>query len=66
MLTMERVRRDFGKEVCRVCINNRYHIKLHHDDCRYHHKNGPCPQCGEDRHIVADFAKGTFWKRLFK
>ena len=52
MITISRIKKDFGGPICRSCINNRYSVKLSRKHCRYEKHSDVCPSCGERKHIV--------------
>lgn len=54
MVSMKTVIRDFGRPVCRRCINKRYHVNLQPQDFQYQEPYPRlCPNCKEVHHIVS-------------
>ncbi|MBQ2461525.1 MAG: hypothetical protein II504_03710 [Clostridia bacterium] len=63
MWTTKRIRREFGGNVCRHCINSMTGVHLYPRDCHYEAKRGICPRCHlENKHIVCGFTFGGKWK----
>lgn len=53
MVSMNTVLKDFGRPVCRRCINRQYRVHLQPQDCQYSWPYpSPCPNCKETHHIV--------------
>ncbi len=53
MLTVKRIKKRFGGNVCRQCINKTYHIHLRHKNCIYALPfPALCQCCREMKNIV--------------
>ena len=65
MLSTNRIKRRFGGEICRDCINMTYGSRLNPDDCRYGYVY-TCPCCGEIRSIVVGLSPMGRLKMLFR
>ena len=65
MLSTSRIKRKFGDNICRRCINRRYKVHLTPKDCRYGYYYA-CRSCHELHHIVTDFTLSGHLKMLFK
>ncbi|MGN0465791.1 MAG: hypothetical protein ACI4F9_05490 [Lachnospiraceae bacterium] len=52
---------DFG-ELCRKCINEKYHINLQPEDCYYCIYKYECSQCKKVKNIVFDIGFLSRWK----
>ncbi len=52
MLTISRIKKEYGAPICRRCINEQYHVNLRRKNCRYFKASDVCPRCGNTRHIV--------------
>ena len=66
MLTMEKVRSKIGGDICRRCINQRFHTYLQRQDCVYTSYPSRCRACKEMHYIVEGFSTASIFKRLFK
>ncbi len=56
MLTTGKIRKKYGGNVCRSCVNEILNIHLHPYECRYEKGRADCPGCGESgKHIVKGF-----------
>ncbi len=67
MVSIRTVIKDFGRPVCRRCINQKYNVNLQPQDCEY---DGPyaaiCSNCDEVHHIVIGFSLSGKFKMLTK
>ena len=54
MLGTKRIIDRFGDNICRHCINRKYRVHLHRNECKYGHVL-QCPCCHESHHIVTGF-----------
>ena len=65
MLTNEKIIKQFGRNICRRCINKSYNISLLNTDCYY---NFPypqkCPCCNEMKNIVTGFRLSGYLKSM--
>ena len=56
MLTTRRIRKYYGGNVCRHCLNYMLQIHLYSKDCKYEKEYDVCPACkNENKHIVKGF-----------
>ena len=65
VMTTKRIRRRFGDNICRRCINSTYHVRLNPSDCLYRYSS-ECRCCGGMHHIVAGFRLSGRLKMLLK
>ena len=65
MLSAAVIRRRFGDNICRRCINKKYHVQLEPVDCRYGYTH-VCPCCKLSRNIVIGFTASGHAKMLFR
>lgn len=65
MLSAKRIKRRFGGDICRDCINRTCHVRLDPEDCIYGYLY-TCPCCGEVRNIVANLTLVGRLKLLFR
>ena len=62
MATMQMVRKRFGGNICRRCLNRKYGLRLRPEDCRYDsYCPSVCPCCGTVQNIVTRL---RFFKNL--
>ncbi|MBR2287775.1 MAG: hypothetical protein IJ865_05985, partial [Clostridia bacterium] len=67
MWTTRRVRKSYGGNVCRHCINDMTYVHLYPKDCVYAPQRDVCPRCKkENKHIVSGFKLSGKWKLLGK
>ena len=66
MITISRIKKDFGGPICRHCISDRYGVKLERKNCRYEKHSDVCPSCGEIRHIVKRLTPAGYLKGIGK
>jgi hypothetical protein len=66
MVSMERIHRELGQEVCRRCIAKRYNVSLLPEDCWYDTYPHPCSICGEVHNIVIDLKRSGRRKLFFR
>ena len=52
MLTISRIKRQYGVPICRSCINEQFGANLQRKNCRYLKHSDICPRCGKKKHIV--------------
>ena len=53
MNAFDRVRKKYGHNICRRCINREYHVHLRHSDCQYGNPfPGLCSCCGQPNNLV--------------
>ncbi len=65
MVTMKKIHKRFGGNICRQCINVTYDTHLKHFDCLYGTPYpGNCPSCGEMKNIVTGLRFSGFLKLL--
>ncbi len=63
MINIKKIRKQFGGNVCRQCINKEYGIHLLHTDCQYGMMYpGKCPCCGDMKNIVTGIKLSGFFK----
>ena len=63
MWTTKSIRKTFGGNVCRHCVNDLTHVHLYPRDCHYETQRRVCPRCHvEDKHIVSGFKISGMWK----
>ena len=65
MLSVKRIKRRFGGDICRDCINRTYRARLDPEDCVYGYLY-TCPSCGEVRNIVVGLTPAGRLKLLFR
>ncbi|MBR0408703.1 MAG: hypothetical protein IJI53_11745 [Clostridia bacterium] len=65
MINTRRIKNRFGDNICRRCINKRYHASLTPKDCRYGY-HYICPSCKQPQNIVVNFTFSGHLKMLFK
>lgn len=65
MVNIARIREDYGDNICRRCINRKYHSKLQPNDCQYGYTY-VCPVCKKMHNIVVGFSLTGRGKLLFK
>ena len=67
MVTIKKIQKRFGGNVCRQCINETYDLHLLHTDCRYDHPYPSlCPNCRQMKNIVTGLQLSGFMKLLTK
>ncbi len=68
MVTIKTIRKKFGGNVCRQCINKEYGVHLLHTDCKYDMMMYPmlCPSCNEMKNIVSGLQISGLAKLMFK
>ena len=66
MITMEKIRRDFGGNICRRCINETYRVQLRSHDCWYEYYPHACPRCKEIQNTVNDLKLPAKLRLLLK
>ena len=66
MVSMDRIHRELGEEVCRRCIAKRYNVSLLPEDCWYDTYPHPCAVCGEVHNIVIDLKRSGRRKLFFR
>ena len=67
MVTIRRIKNKFNGCICRKCINETFHSRLSHKDCRYDLLYPACcPCCDEMRNIVTGLKFSGIMKMLFK
>ena len=54
MSIMSKIQKQYGDNICRRCINKRYHVNLQPKDCHYADMGfvKVCPRCRQEHHIV--------------
>ena len=65
MATLKSIRRRFGDNICRHCINDIYGTAIPRSDCVYGYK-ADCPHCGEYQNIVVKLrlsARLKLWRK---
>lgn len=65
-MRIQSVYKEYGGGICRQCLNQKYHMKLVPEDCRYFPYQYVCPCCGELRNIVVGFRWGVRMRMLFR
>ena len=65
MLTGKRIRKDFGDNICRKCINRHYGVQLKQEDCVYGYYYR-CRSCRETQNIVVDLTPSGKLKTILK
>ena len=64
MLTIHKIHKKYGGNVCRQCINKAFGIHLNHTDCKYDLLYpGKCPGCGEMKNIVTGLRMSGRFKK---
>ncbi len=66
MLTMARIKKEYGSPICRHCINEEFGANLQRRHCRYLKHSGICPRCGEKKHIVEKLTFRGYLKVISK
>lgn len=67
MATMRSIKKRFGGEICRRCLNEVYGLNLSPNDCLYtSYSPAVCPCCGEVNNIVNRVRKVQRLVLLFK
>ncbi len=67
MVTMKKIKKLYGGNICRQCINKTYKTHLVHTNCQYDQIYASlCPRCNEMKNIVTGFKLSGFLKLLFK
>ena len=64
MVGINRIKADFGRYICRSCINTEYGSHLTTKDCMYGIYPDKCVCCGEMRNIVIGFRLSGSLKML--
>lgn len=65
MVTIRKINKKYGGNICRRCINETYKIHLNHSDCLYGDPYpAQCPRCKDMRNIVSGFQFSGFIKLL--
>ena len=65
MMTVKPIRRRYGENICRACINESYRAHLEPKDCLYSYTY-TCPRCGRTHHLVSGFTASGKLKMLFR
>ena len=65
VVSIQRIINDYGDNICRRCINKKYHSKLRPEDCQYGYTYS-CPVCKKIHNIVVGFSLKGQGKLLFK
>ena len=55
MITKRIIKRAFGGNICRRCINQLAGARLERKDCIYDSYPSECPSCGVPQNIVTGF-----------
>ena len=65
MVSAQRIRDAYGDNICRRCINRKFHTNLRPNDCQYGYTY-TCPVCKKVHNIVVGFSLSGHGKMLFK
>jgi len=65
MFIMRRIHDQYGDNICRRCINKRFHVDLQQEDCLYGYMY-KCPGCKQGRQIVVGLTLSGKLKTLLK
>ena len=65
MASIKKIKRRFGENICRRCINDIYRTDLTRKDCVYGYK-ADCSCCGEYQNIVIRVRLGGRIRLLLK
>ncbi len=66
MVSMNRIRKELGQQVCRRCINQKYKVNLEPQDCDYYIYPAECSVCKQASNIVTGLRASGKLKMLTK
>ena len=67
MVTINQIRKRYGGNICRQCINQAYKTNLLHTDCKYGLMYpSKCAKCGEMKNIVTGLRLSEYLKSMTK
>ncbi len=52
MIRYHKLKEEGMGRYCTDCVNELFHLELHHSDCLYTKHVHHCEQCGREKHIV--------------
>lgn len=67
MVSIKKIKKLYGTNVCRKCVNKTYVINLLHTDCKYgliYPKQ--CPLCKDVKNIVTGFKLSGYIKSIMR
>ena len=66
MVTIKRIKKNFGAPICRRCLNEHYHVKLRRSNCFLSKEVDVCPVCEDKKRLVTGFTLIGAIKLLWK
>ena len=67
MINIDKIRREYGGNICRRCINVEYDVELNPDDCIYEDMSlCECSRCHNSSHLVSGLSRSGKLKTIFK